>query len=340
MPLRLGVLQSKPLLSTRPVNSSVQVRCSYLSSGRKPIRSLWAIASLLASLLVFGGCSVKFAYNNADRLVRWSVSDYVDLSKAQRTYFDAELANFLYWHRATQLPLYAGGIQDLNNAIKTGISVAQAQSSYREFERWALAAQDRMLPLATQVLLSMTPEQRQEFPGRFAKANQEWVEEEWGKSREEAQAQWLQGFADGFKRFIGRLTKEQLTYLAQRVTAYEPEAELWLAYRQRWQEQLLQLLNNQLDAEQFQRDFVALAKNREQYYGDYAAVYAANQALAEDIVLWLLTNLSSGQLTKLDKRMTALQRDFHELAQDLPAAVPARPPCLTYVSGCPVAQSN
>ena len=87
--------------------------------------SAWACAALLGLVLLSGGCSVKLIYNNADRFIRWEVADFVDFDPQQRAYFDGELALLLYWHRQTQLPLYADLFASMPERAAMGITTEQ-----------------------------------------------------------------------------------------------------------------------------------------------------------------------------------------------------------------------
>ena len=66
--------------------------------------------AILALSLLTSGCGVKLAYNNADRLARWWVSDYIDMTRDQRDYFDASTSEIMFWHRTTQLAIYRQGL--------------------------------------------------------------------------------------------------------------------------------------------------------------------------------------------------------------------------------------
>lgn len=69
---------------------------------------------LLLALLALQACStVKLAYSNADTLLYWRLDSYVDITAEQAPRVREGLAQFMTWHRRTQLPRYADELQRL-----------------------------------------------------------------------------------------------------------------------------------------------------------------------------------------------------------------------------------
>jgi hypothetical protein len=62
---------------------------------------------LLFLVLLIGGCSsTRLAYNNADLMLRWRATSFLDVHGAQSAELDARIASFLSWHRGHALPQY------------------------------------------------------------------------------------------------------------------------------------------------------------------------------------------------------------------------------------------
>ncbi|HAB03717.1 MAG TPA: hypothetical protein DCE25_12640, partial [Pseudomonas sp.] len=62
---------------------------------------------LIACALALNACSrMDLAYRNLDRLVPWSLDDYLAMNREQKTLLDERLKQHLAWHCKTQLPGY------------------------------------------------------------------------------------------------------------------------------------------------------------------------------------------------------------------------------------------
>lgn len=319
-----------------PIETKLRSSCRTSLSTK---RSCFSSVGLLLMLLgLMSSCSVKLLYNNADRLIRWEVSDFVDFDKAQRAYFDGQLAHVLYWHRQTQLPMYAELFASMPQRALDGITTDEFAALAQTAEGWGGAIEERALPLATQILLSLSAQQQQLLPDRLAKANAEFLEDERNKTLAQDQKRWRKAVVKGFRRFIGRLTSEQREYVQAMSLNYRSERDLWVAYRSRWQAKMLEQLQSwgaqEVSAQQFADFMVELSANRQNYYGEFEAVTMANRRMAAEVSAWLLSNLTPTQAEKFADVMQDLAEDLSELANDLPKREPSPMPCLVAVTGC------
>jgi len=270
---------------------------------------------ILACLVMLSSaCSIKFAYNNMDRFIRWQVNDYLDLNAEQRAYFKQELADLIRWHRANHLPMYADYISDLAVQYSDGVSEAQIQALFEQFMLWGEEIEQRGMPVAIELLRSLSDEQLAQLPVRLEESNLELAEDELGLALEDAQLEWARDFADVMSRFTGRLDRQQKAYIKFRSTAYQPEMAMWADYRRRWQADMLKMLEYRHE-EQFAADFRALAKARESYYGpEYTAVNNANIALSRETASYLLSNLNERQSKRFTQSLEEMAADLAELA--------------------------
>ncbi len=275
--------------------------------------------AMLIAVILLGasGCSVKFAYNNLDRLVRWGVSDYVDLNSAQKEVLQREIEQFQRWHRKAHLPLYAQYTRNLALQLSDGVTPAQIESMFTQFELWGGEVEANLSPLIIEIMTSLTDEQVAQLPANLARSNAEFAESEQGKELGEAQELWASEFADGLKNFSGRLTQSQRAYLQRRSLEYIPERVLWADYRARFQQELLDLLDQRSHGEAFGRAYRELIAKRESYYGDeLTAVFANNQRLNQEAAAYVLSNLTEKQSERFVEALTELGEDFAELASE------------------------
>ncbi len=270
---------------------------------------------LLTLCTLSWGCTVKFAYNNIDRLVRWQVADYVALDDAQAAYLDAELARLLYWHRSAHLSLYAQRAEQFANDLDETLRKEDLQRLFDDAIAWADEVEDRSMPMVIELMASLSQEQVAGLPEAFARSNAEFAEDELAMTLSEAQSKWRERVEDGMKYFAGRLSRAQRDYIATQSVRYQPEFVLWAAYRERWQAALLQALANRQDVDAFAANYRRLVAERERFWGDdFARANRANEALSLEVLHGLLTALDDRQTVRFQERLLALAEDFRELA--------------------------
>ena len=278
------------------------------------------VRGLLAVLLVVlgSGCSVKMAYNNIDRLIRWGVNDYVDLSAAQKEVLARELDAIHNWHRKNHLPRYAAITRDLAGKLPDGVSVVAVAELNDQFEFWFDEVEAQLTPLVIDILSSLSDQQVSALPEKMAKSNEEWAAQESDRSLRQAQLDWAEQFGDALKNFTGRLNKSQTVYLERRSLEYQPEREMWSDYRDRFQNALMALLEKRQDNLEFATTYRALVANRKSFYGDdLTAVFDNNQRLNHEVTAHILSNLTDRQSAKFVDELLDLGEDFAELAAEV-----------------------
>lgn len=268
------------------------------------------------ALLGTGGCSVKMAYNNLDRLMLWQVDEFVDLDAVQKAYLRAEIDTLLRWHRHQHLPMYADYVRELSVSLTDVVSEQTLAEIFETFLGWGEALEARSMPIAIEVLASLSDEQVAGLPEAFAQSNEDLLEEEIEGDLADHQENWAEDFEDALERFTGRLDREQRAYIDRRASAYEPERALWVAYRERWQAELLALLREGRSKPDFAARFTALVDTQESYYGDELnRVFDANFALGREIAAHILSSLNEKQSQRMVERLLELAEDFDELAR-------------------------
>jgi hypothetical protein len=273
---------------------------------------------LLAALLVLGsGCGVKLAYNNLDRLARWSISDYVRFDAEQRAYFDAAVAEIWGWHRREHLPRYADQVDRFALRVMDRDAPAALLDMIVTVSGWYDEIEARTLPAAAHLLASLSDAQVEALASNLAARNAELAEPELGVEEAAAQATWAREIADRMSRFTGRLNPVQTAYLAEQSRRYRPERVLWADYWARWQGDLLALLKHRTDPVAFEQGFRQLVANRESYYGlELARVFEHNRALSLETNVWLLGSLTDRQRGRFVDRLESLAGDLRDLAND------------------------
>ncbi len=279
---------------------------------------------LFVLCFVTSGCTVKFAYNNIDRLVRWQVADYVDLDEAQAAYLDAELARLLYWHRSSHLPLYAQRAERLANELDETVHVDDVRRIFDDAIGWADEIETRSMPMVIELMASLSDAQIAGLPEAFARSNAEFAEDELAMTLNEAQGEWRERVEGGMKYFAGRLSRAQRDYIAAQSVRYQPEFVMWAAYRQRWQAALLQVLAIRDDVDAFAASYRRLVDDRERFWGEeFTRATRANEALSLEVLHGLLEKMDDRQTARFQERLLVLAEDFRDLAADAEAPTEA-----------------
>lgn len=291
----------------------------------------WLLAVLL---LAASGCSVQLAYNNLDRLARWSMSDYIDMTSDQRVYFDAAFEDLWLWHRGEHLPQYAAFLDGLAGRFADGTSEAEMQQVVDQVVAWAEEVQARALPATAEMLASLSDTQVVELAATLEERNREIAEPELDVSMARIRQLWVEEFSERFSRFSGNLTTVQQAYLRGQAERYQPERVLWAEYRRRWQADLLALLRFRQDVAGLERGLDDLARHRELYYGPRLAVIDDNNVkLLRESSVWLVNSLTDRQQQRFGDRLGELAEDFRELAARETGESPAPLPCLVACEG-------
>lgn len=274
------------------------------------------------------GCGVKLVYNNLDRFARWNMSDYVDLNDEQRAYFDAEMDALLYWHRTHHLPEYADLLETLPTTFSDGADLDEIFWISDRMFVWYEQLEARLVPIAVEMMLSLEDAQVAELPRRLERDNEELEEEEADLDPAAIAKRWQREYSDGFKRLVGRLTREQKAYLAAQSVDYIPQYALWADYRRRWQREILKLIaEDRDDPDVFAQKFQALVDARiPVYYGkELTEVFKRNERQYQEVTVWLLNSLTPEQQERLKERLLELAEDFRELRAEAALEAPPQP---------------
>jgi hypothetical protein len=269
------------------------------------------------------GCGVKLFYNNIDRLAHWTMDDYMDLDPAQQAFFDAHLDVLLYWHRTTQLPIYAKTLIEFDHSVVDGASVEEMFVLRGHVDDWWKAIQEAGMPAAAELLYSATDAQLDQFSEQTEKDTRKYVKPYIKLSLDERRERWAKEYRDGMEFFIGRLSAEQKKLINGFSVRFTPDEHGWVEYRRRYGAELMAVVRKRGAFTEFNLTFRDMAFHRERWYGEeYQAALDSNESLYADVSIALLNSLNAEQHEHLSKRLHDLARDLLELSADVPPNVP------------------
>ena len=281
------------------------------------------------SFLLLTGCTVSATYNNLDRLARWQIADYVDFDDRQDAYFRAELDRVLYWHRVSELPVYAERLDQLAREINQEFTEPTLEAMILDVRTWAERIEAEAMSMTIELMLSLTDAQVAELPARLEKANAEFAEDELDIDLSEVRDNWADSMVDGAKYFMGSLTREQRDYVQAQSLRYQPEQVMWVDYRRRWQAAFLEALAGRREATAFETRYRLLVKERESFWSpEFTRVSKSNDALRRDVTLMLLRTANDQQRERMTERLSGFSEDFRELTAEAEIPGPSGGGCL------------
>ncbi|MDP2015964.1 DUF6279 family lipoprotein [Hydrogenophaga sp.] len=161
------------------------------------------VCALLVVATTISACTAtRLAYNQAHNATYWWLDSHVDFNNGQSTPVRGDINAFFQWHRATELPAYAGLLQRWQTLATQDLTGAQVCAEFdvirQRIERAANASVQPMARLA----LQLDAAQLEHLRSRQAKSNEEFADD------------FLQTSADKRldKRFERALSRSEMLY--------------------------------------------------------------------------------------------------------------------------------
>ncbi len=274
------------------------------------------LLALTALALVLAGCALRLTYGQLDWLtLRW-INQQVSLSgeqdRAARRWLDDKLA----WHCANELPAYAELLTQLRADIAANrISVERLSVHGERIAEFGRRLIEHSQPEIIALMASLDQDQVIELLSGFDERNAEWLEEIEDQSPEEARTERVRAFERGMRRFTGsRLTPEQRSRLEVWAAALEPTAELELASRMAWQQNLADALSRRDRNGEFEAMMTELLTPGAGWTDEYRRRMEANRQLTLNTLVDLHHMAPPRQLQRLDSRLGSFIRDIERLS--------------------------
>lgn len=276
---------------------------------------------LIVIIVLLGGCSTKFTYNNLSWLIHWYIDDYVTLSSQQETFFDQNFDSIHHWHRTQELQKYITHLEQLKADINaTELSAEKISlhllTSKQHWER----LREKITPVLVSMAKELSDEQLASLYAEFKKQNDK-VAKELEKNQAldedekmEARIDEIQGEV---KSNIGRLSKPQKDIIAQYAVQFSSTRGLWLRYRQDIQNSAHQLLIKRYNNPDFADELSFLLNNPDDFKSEeYQTLSASNANIYAQMSAALFTTLSAKQKNKAINKIEDLIEDFQALQFD------------------------
>lgn len=277
------------------------------------------------SLLWLSGCSLtQFAYNRADTVVRWQVSEYLKLDTAQQAVFDEAFAELWQWHRHHELPAYA---QALHALADTDLPVDQEvlttlSQSYLEHWRSLL---DAAAPIACQLGPTLEDAQAASILAAIDQNLAKYARTHVDPPPERQRRQTERQVRKQLERWLGTLSPEQRNDVRQWTQERVLSADVWLAYRRHWRETLAEILEARKAPSYCERVTALIVDGHLLWTEDQRAVFEQNRAQWLDLFERIGATASPAQQAHLKTRLRKFARELEQLASVAPSDDPELP---------------
>lgn len=264
---------------------------------------------------MLGGCSAKFAYNNASWLIYWYLDDYIELNNDQEDMFDTMLDGWMAWHKENELPQYQQQLEDIMIDIKSNNVNEQSILSHRERarEHW-VRARSHVAPDLVELGGTLSQKQVVYLFASLDKQNsedQEELNEDSEVDDEERLDKWTKRNQKGLKKWTGQLTEEQKELIASFQNRFESTGQHWIAYKREYQQQLREVFASPDRKESFRQRLHALIVDPEKFRSQpFQTAMDMNAQASTEYMLGVLA------LTT-DKQRSTLIDEIDEFRQDI-----------------------
>ena len=272
---------------------------------------------LAIGALGLAACSAtRVAYDNADAMLRFMASSYLDLDAAQSDDLTPRIARFHQWHRANELPVYAALLRSASQRAGAGITaedfawgLANVRLRYRRLA--AKAAED-----AAPVLATLAGAQVATLERKFAENNEKYAKEFLSSDDNKRRRRQLKRMLERFRDLAGELTPDQEARIGRFALAHERHVALRFEDRQRWQRDFVAALKRERRPEDLGRRLAEMFERPE--------LRRSEEFIREDarweedlgrLVVDLDRSLSAKQRAHVVRRLSDYAEDFAALAR-------------------------
>lgn len=277
-------------------------------------RCLRPVLLLLAGLVLLSCSRLDLAYRNLDVLVPWSLNDYLDMNRQQKTWLNGRLKEHLAWHCQTQLPGYLDWLDNVRHMVASNqVTDQQLQQRTAEARKAIARIAEQVTPSAAQLLRGMNDEQVREIRLSFA----DDIREHQAKYVKTPLSRQIEQRSERMEKrlspWFGGLSPEQRERVAAWSSGLGEQNHQWIANRAHWQAELSALLD-QRQSDSFEPRLGQLLKNREQFWTpEYRSAFANTETQLRSLLVDLMARSSAEQRQHLDNRLAQVRRDFSEL---------------------------
>jgi Asp-tRNA(Asn)/Glu-tRNA(Gln) amidotransferase A subunit family amidase len=257
---------------------------------------------------------VDLAYRNLDVLIPWSLNDYLDMNRDQKSWFDDRLREHLSWHCSTQLASNLEWLDRVEQMVATQqVTPATLGERTREAKEAIAEIATRVTPSAVELLQGLDDNQvramQQAFDEDVAKRRKEYVNVPLAEQIDD-RAKRMQ---KRLEPWFGKLNSAQQQRIRSWSQSLGEQNKDWIDNREHWQAQFIRALDERRSA-QFPQRIAQLLQRRETLWTpQYQAAYARTEQAAIDLMVGLAADSTPEQRQRIQAKLTELRSDFSRL---------------------------
>jgi hypothetical protein len=203
---------------------------------------MWIIAS--AVLLLTGCSAVRLVYNQGQTIAYWWLDGYFDFDTEQGNRAREALSDWFRWHRATQLPDYAGLLAQAQRQILQDVTPAETCRWVDEIRKRVEAAYMQGVPALAGIVRTLKPEQVRQVEKRYQKGDVDFRSDFLQATLAEQLEAANKRTVSRAEMLYGRLDDAQRKLIAEGVAASPFDARRWLVERQARQREIVETLRS------------------------------------------------------------------------------------------------
>ena len=281
----------------------------------RPIARLALCLVLLTTLFALGACSrVGLAYRNLDLLIPWSLNDYLSMTDSQRSHFDAQLDEHLYWHCVEQLPRYRQWLASVQQMTASPqVREADLEARFDEAKTAIDEIALRITPSTVQMLRDLDDKQIRELARSLdddvAERREKYVDIPLDKQI----ALRAERMEKRLATWYGPLNPSQKARLQRWSRELGANNSQWIENRALWQAKLKAALAER-HTPGFEERIADLLQRRQHHWTpEYRAIFAQAEAAAQALLLDIHRDADEAQRQRLQTRLTQLRADFDKI---------------------------
>lgn len=279
------------------------------------VRLTKALLIVVALALVLAACNrIDLAYRNLDRLVPWSLGDYLDMNREQKRLLDERLKEQLAWHCRTQLPGYLDWLDRVQSMVANDSVTDNALQQRTTEARQAIGrVAVQITPSATELLRGMSDaqvaEMRLAFRQDIDKRRQTYTDTPLPKQIEQRATR----MQKRLEPWLGELSTEQRLRVMSWSQALGDQNRSAIANRAHWQQQLA-LAMEQRASPSFEPRLAQLLQRKESLWTpEYRQAFQNSEQQARSLLVDLMKQSSPAQRQFLQQKLNKVRTDFSEL---------------------------
>ncbi|MCG8671463.1 MAG: DUF6279 family lipoprotein [Pseudomonadales bacterium] len=271
---------------------------------------------MIIFVFVLQGCAVKFVYNQLDWAIPWYLSDYMSLDGDQEDQFDERLAEYLKWHRQTQLPLYGDFLNQVADKLEQGMTESSIIYVQDRTQALGQVLIERLVPDMVMLFGSASDDQVVALFEKFAEDNQEYREEYIDVSERAQRKLRAKEVQKYIERWTGRLSDDQLALIREGTQQYYLMGAEFLQARLAWQQEFRRILEGRDEKPSFEKALSGLLLSEGYGRSDsFETKLDHNKKILLQLYLKLDSSLTERQRAKAVKKLRGYSEDFHDLSK-------------------------